>query len=258
MIVYVSHDHTKEYYGKNQNKTYMNDVLVDKSMRYEHAYDLHNAIKRGEDLDTIFTMSCFNIFLQPLHGYDRPIHLACRYSDKYVVNYILNKSKGLSSTIYPRGNKGYTPLHIITKHGRYDLGERVIRRFIKHVNSVDIFSQTPMHLACIKQDYDMIKLLISMGSNIDSRNIYNRRPIELIDENNYKILALLVENGADTQSLNMVNMVALNIYMNSIRWERRKMLVLYREKFREINDEFIEKIVSIGEDQIFRHIITFI
>lgn len=61
---------------------------------------------------------------------------------------------------------------------------------------------TPLHLACSHNNYDIARFLISRGANINAININSRTPLHIAAENGYlDIVRLLIENGAQILAL---------------------------------------------------------
>ena len=97
----------------------------------------------------------------------------------------------------PRGDKGYTPLHMACSEdtstvGRYPMCNfpslPVVDLLIEvgaSVTAVDLNSNSPLHIAAAnkKCPADIIRLLLDKGGHIDAVNIDRRNPMQLLQDN---------------------------------------------------------------------------
>ena len=70
------------------------------------------------------------------------------------------------------------------------------------MNSEDIEQKnrdenTPLQVACLKNNINIINYLLKMGSNINSKNKFNESPLHTaIRSNSIEVIRLLLINGA--------------------------------------------------------------
>ena len=64
------------------------------------------------------------------------------------------------------------------------------------VNYVNVYNETPLCIACIKNNIRAVKLLVEYGSDINHRNQYGETPL-FMAYNREKIVRFLIEKGAD-------------------------------------------------------------
>ena len=71
-------------------------------------------------------------------------------------------------------------VHLLTQHGR----EKVLKRVVGDGLSLDVQRKdgcTCLHLACWKDDYGLVRLLLELGASKDIRNTYGELPLETLE-----------------------------------------------------------------------------
>jgi hypothetical protein len=89
-----------------------------------------------------------------------------------------------------------TALHWASLKGHLSICELLISSGAD-VNYADEYERTPLHLASENNHFLVCKLLIHSGADVNRKNNDGETPILLTM--NYKIIKLLIENGADTK-----------------------------------------------------------
>ncbi|OUM61217.1 hypothetical protein PIROE2DRAFT_23188, partial [Piromyces sp. E2] len=57
---------------------------------------------------------------------------------------------------------------------------------------------TPLISVCVNDDFDVIKMLVDQGADVNKESLYGFTPlINACKNNNFDIVEYLVENGAD-------------------------------------------------------------
>jgi ankyrin repeat protein len=73
-----------------------------------------------------------------------------------------------------------------------------IRFFKNQINIPNDFNFYPIHTACIKNNYKILKLLIKNGASINLINNKLDTPLHIAcKKKNFSIIKLLIDNGAD-------------------------------------------------------------
>ena len=78
------------------------------------------------------------------------------------------------------GRQKSAVVHLLTQHGQ----GRVLERVAGDGLSLDVQRKdgcTCLHLACWKDDYDLVRLLRELGASEDIRNTYGELPLETLE-----------------------------------------------------------------------------
>jgi ankyrin repeat protein len=80
------------------------------------------------------------------------------------------------------------------------------------INEDDIKGWTPLHIACRKEEYEIVKFLLNKNAIQKRSLIHKLTPIHIVTQlNNFDILKLLVEHGGNINLLTELNVSALHI-----------------------------------------------
>ena len=110
-----------------------------------------------------------------------------------------------------KGNKGWTPLHVVAEGGDYHSGDDhdalVAQLLLEHgadVDAPDDDSQTPLHLASSFGRVKVVLVLLNAGANANMKNAEGQTPLHAVSgsvyysqEDGITIARLLLEHGAD-------------------------------------------------------------
>ncbi|CAH3181517.1 unnamed protein product, partial [Porites lobata] len=88
------------------------------------------------------------------------------------------------------------PLHKAAVSGQYELVKMLLESG-EDVDQRDQFSLTPLHLACWYGQESVVKLLLTYGANVDAEDSFQRTPLQKAERrNHHSIVQLLLKNGA--------------------------------------------------------------
>ena len=96
-----------------------------------------------------------------------------------------------------------TPLHVAASAGRLDGKDSVGNgaEINSRTDDQSEMSRTPIHLAIMEKQIEMVKLLLEMGADIDKQcNMGNALLTALVGGDNYDIAILLLNHGANPNS----------------------------------------------------------
>ena len=104
-----------------------------------------------------------------------------------------------------------TPLHVASVMGDFDAMTELIK-FNAELDLQDIWGDTPLSLAQAKAHWSVAIALIEQGSEIDKQRIDIKRTFfAAIEENNVKVVKLLLRLSADVLSRNMEGTTAIQL-----------------------------------------------
>ncbi|QRM15323.1 ankyrin repeat protein [Mudlarkpox virus] len=101
-----------------------------------------------------------------------PVHLAVKLKRLKILRLLLDHGADVTvrSVIY-----GYTPLHISAKLETNSIEmTNCIILYNPNINAMDDYEKTPLHYAILRQDTQLIKLLMRNGADINFKNKYKR------------------------------------------------------------------------------------
>ena len=146
-----------------------------------------------------------NVNWRDTAGYT-PLAMACHRNSALVVNYLLNISDCEFNINYSNNKNGNTALHLTLSHSKFSwtsLHEACSRNDINEVrrlayvanymiNVQDNADFTPLHTACHRGHYEIVKVLMLAGANETITNIYQQTPAQLaVREGHNNLLNLL-------------------------------------------------------------------
>ena len=140
-----------------------------------------------------------------LYSYDygrgfTPLHVAAEKGNLELVRFILNKGVDVDQRSEKinevKFNSYSTPLHLAVLEKQKEVVFYLISKKANS-NSGDHMGYTPLHFAVANGDEEIIMLLIKNGADVNAKNIYGKSPINMtIDP---KIEKILFDNGAAKQ-----------------------------------------------------------
>uniref|UniRef100_A0A5S6QGH4 ANK_REP_REGION domain-containing protein n=1 Tax=Trichuris muris TaxID=70415 RepID=A0A5S6QGH4_TRIMR len=110
-----------------------------------------------------------------------PLHLAAQSGHLAVAGQLLSRS---TLQVHIKGSKGRTALHLSASKGHYDIISLLVSQG-SDVNSVDLEGWTALHYATNAGHLDVIKFLIESGADPRSENIAGKVPMSLAAANNH-------------------------------------------------------------------------
>ncbi|WP_353280506.1 ankyrin repeat domain-containing protein [Wolbachia endosymbiont (group B) of Silvanus unidentatus] len=99
-----------------------------------------------------------------------------------------------------------TNLHLLVESNDYEIIETILTHIEdKHpdklyeiINAKNGYGFSPLHLAAIREEMDMVKCLISKGANVDAKDGHDRTPLYwAIESGGFDMVKLLIDKGAD-------------------------------------------------------------
>jgi ankyrin repeat protein len=107
--------------------------------------------------------------------------------------YLLNK--GASPELTDKDK--VTPLHLAVDNGDYRLVERLLERnYDNIINARDNFGWTPMHIAALHNDTDIVQLLIEKGAKVNLKDSEQNTPLTYAVLNKaFDVTHILRKNG---------------------------------------------------------------
>ena len=145
----------------------------------ETTYEL---IRHGSDMDA-----------QDYKGYT-PLHLAIVNKQLALVKLLITMGADMTIT----DSDGYSSLQLAIREKQQD----TIEELLKHRPNLELKErknqEAPIHLATLQGDVNTVRLLISLGANIHSKNREGKTALHLaVEKENLEITLALVELGAE-------------------------------------------------------------
>ena len=158
---------------------------------------LHVALRRGQ-------LEVTKLLIE--HGADPNIkdhegktslHLACSYGRLEFAEFLL----GNGADVNAKADQGDTPLHWASWEGHME----IVKLKGSHIDPVDDDGWTPLRYALENWYFDVAKLLIAHGSNVNAKKKDGATLLQWACENgHFEITRFLVDSGADVNSTPLV------------------------------------------------------
>lgn len=144
--------------------------------------------------------------------YDNTIlHTACKYGNYELVEYILKMDQKYNTKklIFQKNYYEQSCFHICCKEGHENLVNYLIKEFNNNKNKLlddqDDDLNTPLHLACLKQKEEVVRILLENGANVNAINAENSTPLNIsCSKINLNIFELLIQYKSPINILNKV------------------------------------------------------
>ena len=119
-----------------------------------------------------------------------------------------------------------TPLHLAEANGRPG--------HCKHVDDADDINHTPLHLASLYDRFEMVRLLIEHGANVNARGKYYDTPLHIASySGDADTVRLLIKHGAEVNSEDRWHCTPLHLALLSGRAEIVQLLVEHGARVNE-------------------------
>src|SRR5258708_4251558 len=116
----------------------------------------------------------------------------------WIYDTVLSESESLAE--YPLE---WTPLHLAAQHGFHRVAEWLITARSQDVNvdTVDVGSLTPLHIASIQDRFMVVQVLLEHNANVNAADVGGNTPLQnAVFYEHYEIARLLLEHDADVNS----------------------------------------------------------
>lgn len=207
-------------------------LKIDSKLQADKNTRLHLAAEAGDHLEV--SKLLYKISSDPrsvnIHG-DTPLHLAAKNSSKSSHYEVLKKLLIHKSDPNVKNHAGKSPFHYcLLKEGI-----KVVKLFIEHGAKVnqERFSEdsSPLYLASHNCDYEVMKLLLKLGADVNSRDTNNVSVLYKIAQkkiynSNMEFVKLLLQNGADPNILDSTEClkVVTDFFVNNRSLETNNLL----------------------------------
>ena len=140
-----------------------------------------------------------------------PLNIATEYNHIDVIEYLV--SKGANKT---KATHDGCPVHIAAEKGFIQIVQYFIEREDVNIEIAGGYLDwTPLQYACSKNQFNVVKYLISKGANIDTQDSYLWTPLHYATFSGYTdIIKYLVSKGANTTLKNRDGNSPLNLAKN--------------------------------------------
>ena len=111
---------------------------------------------------------------------DTPLHIACEYQNERGIKTLLNHGADVNF----KNNGGDTPLISFVLFNKSNLDkERILKLLVNSgagLNSTNNQGRTALHIACINNDIESAKILISEGCDLNAIDKYEGLPLDYL------------------------------------------------------------------------------
>ncbi|XP_797279.4 transient receptor potential cation channel subfamily A member 1 homolog [Strongylocentrotus purpuratus] len=153
---------------------------------------------------------------------DTPLHIALRERHLKIAKCIVEKGivNGNITSLLTESNRNCVePIHEVVKGGHRDILKHVFKEcsdVSDILNRWDRNADTPLHIATYCGQYEITKMMVKKGADLDSMNKDRRTPLHLACAGNFQTIAVLfVENGADLKASDDDGLAPLQVAANS-------------------------------------------
>ncbi|GAB4224267.1 MAG: hypothetical protein Tsb005_21130 [Gammaproteobacteria bacterium] len=121
------------------------------------------------------------------------LHIAATENRPEIIKFLLNKGLDIEA----QNHSEETPLWVACNNGSTAAAQLLLSKGAQ-LHTYDNFLQdSPLHSACYRRNFNMVRLLLMHGSNIEYANRYARRPLHAACVSKKpEIVSFLVANGA--------------------------------------------------------------
>lgn len=137
-----------------------------------------------------------------------PLHDAIKAGDLVSARTLIAEGANLDEVDFSSGS----PLHIASVKGEFDIVELLLDSGADANSEEFSKSETPLHWASLGGSAGIIKQLVLAGADIDARNDYQNTPLHIaVDSSHAQAAQQLIELGASTTANNQAGNTAMHI-----------------------------------------------
>lgn len=130
-------------------------------------------------------------------GKRTPLHCAIMGKQNDIVRFLLTQHADINI----KDARGTSPLNYASSLGLKDIVMLLIENGVDVKNDKDNTGGTPFLHAVFQENYEIAKILIMNGSNVNAKGYMDITPLHLaLSRGHKKLIKLLLENGADVNS----------------------------------------------------------
>lgn len=146
------------------------------------------------------------------------LHYACKYGNYDIVKYIFLFIDINSSLVFIKNNDEQTAFHVACKKGTADIINYILEKIGENshllLKDKDINLNTPLHLACLNDNENIVTILLKHGADVNARNIQNLTALDIsCNKGNLTLSKLLIEHKSPINSANPNERVNLPIHL---------------------------------------------
>ena len=162
----------------------------------------------------------------------------------------------------------WSPLHLAIRLGKINIVKLLLKENA-NTETKTLGGLTPLHFAVKLQDIEIVKIILEYGANVNAQDDKGQSPLSaLLEENNNigevrktkisKILRLLLDNGAEHQSNQILNYGSSNSLTDFVNYYMKMHIGANCEKTKQLmywaisekNDEIFQILLTHGNNQM--------
>jgi ankyrin repeat protein len=105
------------------------------------------------------------------------------------------------------------PLNYALSNGEYEIAKLLIEKGA-NVNSTQSDGSTPLHLAIYSIKYEIIELLVQKGADLNSKDEYGSTPLDIA------LQGQIIEENEVVEEKELVELLKIEIYLRTILQKR--------------------------------------
>lgn len=170
------------------------------SLKYQNGMDLlHIATLNGHiDLVKFLLENNFNVSAIT-EKKETPLHLACKIKNEKISRILIENEADVNAL----SSEMKSPLHIAVENEHHEIVKMILDTSKAIVDMKSINGDTPLHMACISNYFQIAETLLSFGGDVKAKNKYGDTPGHVAAANGHvSTCELLFRFGADLEVAN--------------------------------------------------------
>jgi ankyrin repeat protein len=159
-----------------------------------------------------------NADLTPKGEYDLlPLHFASFKGHIAATELLIERG----SDIAAKTTTGKTPLYLAVENNKRDMVDCLTRKLTtSQIDSADTENFTPLHIAALNGNVEIVKLLLAKGANVHAKGLYDMQPIHFAATKGHKeVLKILIQNGALPSNQTTLGKTALALALDGNHYD---------------------------------------